>query len=91
LPRRISRIIGWRDVSLFVVVVTSIVIVDVVSVVFAISRHVGCGFSKAVGSGEEGDGEGVRLYTVCGGLGVMVSDVVVSEGEVVKCRGCDIS
>jgi hypothetical protein len=36
-------------------------------------------------------GEGVRLYTVCGDLGVMVSDVVVSEGEVVKCRGCDIS
>jgi hypothetical protein len=55
LPRRVSRIIGWRDVSLFVVVVTSIVVVvDVVSVVFAISRHVGCGFSKAVGGGEEG-------------------------------------
>jgi hypothetical protein len=28
---------------------------------------------------------------VCGDLGVMVSDVVVSEGEVVKCRGFDIS
>jgi hypothetical protein len=54
LSRRVSGIIGWRDISLFVVVVTSIVVVDVVGVVFAISRHVGCGFSKAVGGGEEG-------------------------------------
>jgi hypothetical protein len=71
--------------------VTSIVVVDVVGVVFAVSWHVGCGFSKAVGSGEEGDGEGVRLYTVCGDFGVMRSDVVVSEGEVVKCCGFDNS
>jgi hypothetical protein len=44
--------------------------------------------------GKRGVGTARGLYTVCGdasNLGVMVSDVVVSEGEVVKCRGFDIS
>jgi hypothetical protein len=42
-----------------------------------------------LGRGKVGRARG--LYTVCGELGVMVSDVVVSEGEVVKCHVCDNS
>jgi hypothetical protein len=41
--------------------------------------------------GRGGVGRARGLYPVCGELGVMGSDVVVSEGEVVKCCGFDNS